>query len=208
MFSRLTNMEDRELCTFMAASQFLVFDLQVRFTVLGLIHFTGFWWKKFMSAYACTHKPVLFQDTHGEQDQLGTCCSDCRCIRGGAAVLLSKLPNACSPPTTPVYLIPGKQGSGSLDKPCQDGVPERAGQSLRRMSCWGLRTAVGFRLQLCRHIVLFFHLLWRTPNCNKEALAYLYHTFMVLHGFDVLVFKPIHLKGIPSVSNYKTFCFF
>ena len=150
MFSRLTNMEDRELCTFMAASQFLVFDLQVRFTVLGLIHFTGFWWKKFMWAYACTHKPVLFQDTHGEQDQLGTCSSDCRCIRGGAAVFTLK---------TSQRLLSSYNSSVSDPRQARIGF---SGQALSGWRAWEsrsefkkdelLRTAVGFRLQLCRHM--------------------------------------------------------
>jgi len=147
-----------------------------------------------------------FRIQHGEQDQLGTCSSDCRCIRGGAAVFTLK---------TSQRLLSSYNSSVSDPRQARIGF---SGQALSGWRAWEsrsefkkdelLRTAVGFRLQLCRHIVLFFHLLWRTPNCNKEALAYLYHTFMVLHGFDALVFKPIHLKGIPSVSNYKTFCFF
>ncbi|ONL99542.1 hypothetical protein ZEAMMB73_Zm00001d029755 [Zea mays] len=89
--------------------------------------------------------------------------------------LLTKLPRLAllsphSSPTTPLYLIRGKQGSGSLE----------SGQAVRMASLTEqvkkdelLRTAVGFGLQLCQQICGASICFNELQPVTKKALAYL-----------------------------------
>jgi hypothetical protein len=124
---------------------------------------------------------VLFQPfriQHGEQDQLGTCSIDCGCIRGGAAVFTHETSQACSPQSsllsynsTVSDMRQARTGFSGVRTSRQDGEPDRAGQEGRAAAdcSWIWTASVPANVRR-------FHLLQRTPTCNKEgagiSLAY------------------------------------